>query len=84
MLISYKDVLLIVEVKAGAFTYTPALTDLAAHKSSFETLVNKAGKQCKRTLDYLESSEYVDFFDKNGVKKLLLNELIFHKYIHFV
>lgn len=70
LLISYKDVLMIVEVKAGAFTYTPALTDLAAHKSSFEALVNKAGKQCKRTLDYLESAESVDFFDKDGVKKV--------------
>lgn len=72
LLISYKDVLMIVEVKAGAFTYTPALTDLAAHKSSFEALVNKAGKQCKRTLDYLESAESVDFFDKDGVKKVTL------------
>ena len=72
LLISYKDVLMIVEVKAGAFTYTPALTDLAAHKSSFEALVNKAGKQCKRTLDYLETAESVDFFDKNGVKKVTL------------
>lgn len=72
LLISYKDVLMIVEVKAGAFTYTPALTDLAAHKSSFEALVNKAGRQCKRTLDYLETAEIVDFFDKNGVKKVTL------------
>lgn len=72
LLISYKDVLMIVEVKAGAFTYTPALTDLAAHKLSFETLVNKAGKQCKRTLDYLETAKTVDFFDENGIKKVTL------------
>lgn len=83
LLISYKDVLLIVEVKAGAFTYTPALTDLAAHKSSFETLVNKAGKQCKRTLDYLESSEYVDFFDKNGVKKVTFKRADFSQVYSF-
>lgn len=72
LLLSYKDVLLIVEVKAGAFTYTPALMDLAAHKASFETLVNKAGKQCKRTLDYLNSAESVDFFGKDGEKKVTL------------
>lgn len=83
LLISYKDVLLIVEVKAGAFTYTPALTDLTAHKSSFETLVNKAGKQCKRTLDYLESSEQVDFFDKNGVKKVTLKRADFSQIYSF-
>lgn len=83
LLISYKDVLLIVEVKAGAFTYTPALTDLAAHKLSFETLVNKAGKQCKRTLDYLESSEQVDFFDRTGVKKVTLNRSDFSQIYSF-
>lgn len=32
ILITYKDALFIIEVKAGAFTPTPAITDLAAHK----------------------------------------------------
>lgn len=42
LLILYEDVLIIVEVKAGAFTYTPAITDLPAHKKSFEALIGKA------------------------------------------
>lgn len=74
ILLIYKDVLIIAEVKAGAFAYTPALTDLEAHKSSFETLVNKAGKQCKRTLDYLDSKERVDFYDAKGNKKVSIRK----------
>lgn len=72
LLVTYRDVLIIVEIKAGSFTYTPALTDMAAHKASFEALVSKASKQCKRTLDYLEASECADFFDSCGGKKVSL------------
>lgn len=50
------------------------MTDLEAHKSSFETLVNKAGKQCKRTLDYLDSKEQVDFYDAKGNKKVSIRK----------
>ena len=53
ILIEYKDVLLIVEVKAGTFVYTPAMMDFSAHKESFKTLVEKAEKQCLRTKKYI-------------------------------
>ena len=45
ILIEYKDVLLIVEVKAGTFVYTPAMMDFQAHKKSFKDLVEKAENQ---------------------------------------
>lgn len=53
ILIEYKDVLLIVEVKAGTFVYTPAMMDFQAHKKSFKDLVEKAENQCMRTKDYI-------------------------------
>ena len=46
------DIVIIAEVKAGSFTYTPAITDFAAHKKSFEALIGKADYQCIRTQDY--------------------------------
>ena len=53
ILIEYKDVLFIVEVKAGTFVYTPAMMDFHAHKNSFEALVEKAENQCLRTKNYI-------------------------------
>ena len=51
LIIEYKDALLVVEIKAGAFTYTPALTDYKAHVKSFENIVNSADNQCSRKLE---------------------------------
>lgn len=42
------DIIIIAEVKAGSFTYTPAITDFEAHKNSFNSLIGKA--------DYLHMS----------------------------
>jgi hypothetical protein len=53
ILIEYKDVLLVVEVKAGTFVYTPAMMDFQAHKKSFKTLVEKAENQCIRAKNYI-------------------------------
>ena len=57
ILIEYKDVLLIVEVKAGTFVYTPAMMDFQAHKNSFKALVEKAEKQCLRTKKYISDGK---------------------------
>jgi len=51
-------VLLIVEVKAGTFVYTPAMTDFEAHKKSFKSLVEKAENQCIRVKQYITDGEY--------------------------
>ena len=53
ILIEYKDVLWIIEVKAGTFVYTPAMMDFQAHKKSLTALVEKAENQCLRTKKYI-------------------------------
>lgn len=54
ILIEYRDVVIIIEVKAGTYTYTPAIFDFDAHKKSLKTLVEKAEKQCLRVKDYID------------------------------
>ncbi len=61
--IVYGDHLFIIEVKAGAFTYTSPANDLPAYIKSLEALVGAPSKQGQRFLKYLESSEEVDIFD---------------------
>jgi len=58
-LLLYEDHLFIVEVKAGAFTYTSPATDLQAHISSLEGLLLSPASQGNRFLDYLESAPEV-------------------------
>ncbi|MBR2174088.1 SEC-C metal-binding domain-containing protein [Sphingopyxis sp.] len=62
-LLIYDDHLLVVEVKAGAFTYTSPATDLAAHIASLENLILSPAKQGSRFLDYLESAGEVSLYD---------------------
>ena len=69
LLIEYKDVLLIVEVKAGSFTFTPALTDFAAHMDSLKSLVEKAEQQCLRTNQYITESIEVPFYSGDDLQK---------------
>ena len=61
----YDDHLLIVEVKAGAFTYTSPATDLPAHIASLKNLNRNPVVQGKRFLEYLESSPSVPISDDN-------------------
>lgn len=64
------DSVIIVEVKAGSFTYTPAITDYPAHKKSFETLIGKADYQCIRTQNYLgKYNGIVTFYNKDKTEK---------------
>lgn len=56
IIIVYNDVMLIVEVKAGSFVYTPPFTDFENHIKSYKNLIEKADHQCKRTYDYLIST----------------------------
>lgn len=69
ILILYDDTLIIVEVKAGSFTYTPAIVDYAAHKKSFDALVGKADYQCERTLRYIKNSQEIIFYEGEKSKK---------------
>ncbi len=69
ILVLFDDTLIIVEVKAGSFVYTPAMTDYNAHKKSFETLVGKADYQCERTLNYIKNNEKIVFYKDSKTKE---------------
>ncbi|MGE6573968.1 SEC-C metal-binding domain-containing protein [Paenibacillus xylanexedens] len=77
ILVVYDNVLIIVEVKAGSFVYTPAITDYSAHVSSFKALIEKADYQCERTLRYIESHPSASIYDRERNKKVELNYSIF-------
>jgi len=64
-IIIYQDHLLIVEMRAGAFTYTPPATDFPAYIESIRNLLFKPITQGKRFLEYLESKEEVPLLDSN-------------------
>lgn len=61
--IVYDDHLFIIEMKAGAFTYTSPANDLPAYIKSLEALVGAPSKQGQRFLKYIESAEEVEIFD---------------------
>jgi len=67
-LIIYDDHLFVIEVKAGAFTYTAPATDLEAHLSSLKGLLEAPAKQGARFLDYLESAEEVAIANNDRVE----------------
>lgn len=62
-LVIYDDHLFVVEVKAGAFTYTSPATDLPSHVASLRNLVLNPASQANRFIDYLESAPEVTIFD---------------------
>lgn len=64
-LVLYDDHLFIVEVKAGAFTYTPPATDAPAYIESIKSLLIKPAEQGQRFLNYLESAGSVKVYDEN-------------------
>lgn len=74
VLVIYKDVLIIIEVKAGSFSYTPAITDYQSHINSFKKLVEKADDQCKRTLNYINSNDEVKIFDNEKNEKVTIRK----------
>lgn len=61
--ISYDDHIFIIEVKAGAFTYTSPANDLPAYVKSLQALVGAPGKQGQRFLRYLKSADEVEIYD---------------------
>lgn len=65
VLLIYQDHLIIIEVKAGAFTYTSPATDFPSHIESLKNLVFKPAEQGKRFLEYLESEDEVTLYDSD-------------------
>jgi len=67
-LLIYDDHLFVIEVKAGAFTYTSPANDFPAYLESIKNLVLKPAIQGKRFVEYLNSATSVDLFDKDHNK----------------
>ena len=65
LIVLYDDTIIIVEVKAGSFVYTPPFIDFEAHIRSYKSLIEKADEQCKRTEIYLKSCNNPTLCDKS-------------------
>ena len=83
ILIIYDTCVLIVEVKAGSFTYTSAVTDFQAHLNSLDALIQKADYQCNRTLNYIKQSSIANFYKNNSKKSELKFSIDKKKYANF-
>jgi len=62
-LLMYEDHLFIIEIKAGAFTYTSPATDFPAYIESVRNLVLKPADQGNRFLEYLQNDKEVLLYD---------------------
>lgn len=61
----YDDHLVVIEVKAGAFTYTSPTDDFDAFITSIKNLAIKPAEQGRRFLEYMRNSETVEIYDEN-------------------
>lgn len=75
-LVIFDDHLFIIEVKAGAFTYTSPATDVDAHIQSLKNLVSSPAQQGLRFLNYLRSADEVPIFDaaRNEIRRLRFSD----------
>ena len=73
LIVLYDDVLIIVEVKAGSFVYTPPIMDFDAHIKSYKSLIEKADWQCQRTKDYLTGKSQPLLYDANHIVKAAID-----------
>ncbi len=64
----YDDHLIVIEVKAGAFTYTSPTDDFDAFITSIKNLAIKPAEQGRRFLEYMRDSETVEIYDENHNK----------------
>ena len=69
ILVLYDDNLIIVEVKAGSYTYRSPILDIESHIKSLKTLVGVADGQAERTLEYLKSKEIVKLYNDDKTEK---------------
>jgi SEC-C motif len=75
-ILEFDDHLFIVEVKAGAFTYTSPADDVDAHVQSLKNLVAAPAKQGNRFLRYLQTADEVPLLDEavNEVTRIRLSK----------
>lgn len=62
-LMTYDDHLIVAEVKAGAFTYTPPATDFNSYITSVKDLILKPSEQAIRFVQCLKTSGGIDVHD---------------------
>jgi preprotein translocase subunit SecA len=62
-LVIFDDHLFVIEVRAGAFTYTSPADDSPAHLESLRNLLQKPARQGSRFVDFLESALEVSIAD---------------------
>lgn len=67
-ILEFDDHLFIVEVKAGAFTYTSPADDVDAYVQSLKNLVAAPAKQGNRFLRYLRTADEVPLLDEAGTE----------------
>ena len=67
-LVLFGDHLIIIEVKAGAFTYTSPADDFEAYVKSIENLLLRPSDQGTRFLDYFNSAEKVNLYDEDKIQ----------------
>lgn len=73
ILILYDDNLIIIEVKAGSYSYRAPILDIESHINSLKTLVEKADGQAQRTLDYFKANKKAKLYDSDKNEKCEIN-----------
>ncbi|MEA5020866.1 MAG: hypothetical protein VB027_10930 [Gordonibacter sp.] len=67
LVVVFDDCALAIEVKAGSYCPTDPMEDREGHVKSFRTLIEKAAKQARSTVDYLRRCALEAlFYDKDG------------------
>ncbi len=73
ILVLYDDNLIIIEVKAGSYSYRAPILDIESHINSLKTLVEKADGQAQRTLDYFKVNKKAKLYDSDKNEKCEIN-----------
>jgi len=74
LLIEYEDALLILEIKAGAFSYTSPLYDYESHVRSYQNIIERADHQCNRTYEYILSHDDAVFYTQDKRTNFFVNK----------
>lgn len=74
ILIIENDLLLIVEVKAGSFSYRSSVADSQSHEKSINELIEKPISQVTKFLDVIHENGSVTIFDENGKVKSIIDK----------
>lgn len=61
--IIFDDLLIVLEAKGGAFTYTPPTTDFDAYINSTKELIMKPATQAVRFLEYMNGKDEIELYN---------------------